>query len=439
MNSIKVCKFGGGSNASPNGVSQIKRIMNDDLSRRVVVISAPGRPSPSNPKVTDMLIAYAKTKEEGTLESIVGRYESSYPGSRIRVETRLRQRIRNSEGLSGKAYFDSIVSMGEELSGLELARTLDFVYVDPQAVLRVSCNSGRTEILSVSEEMTRNRFNQRGRFVLPGFFGYNEEGIIATFSRGGSDLTGSFVAAALDAEVYENFTDVDGVFAANRNIVTDARKINKLTFKEMRDLSYGGFGVFHPEAIGPVSEKMVRVHIRGTSSYPSEGTYVVHDRLSDPTKPIVGVAYGDGFCSFDVEGFGLNENVGVMRRIFQVFEDREISIEFSPSAIDDISVILKESQLGDGDCIDEIIRDIHRTIGNKVTVDFQEHLASLVVAGKGLKGSRGVSADIQSTLAGRGINIQFIQQGARERSIIYGVHRSDGPDAVNAIYDKYLR
>ncbi|HGJ65631.1 TPA: aspartate kinase [bacterium] len=438
MMDVIVSKYGGSSITCTNDFERIKKITSDDSKRKVIVVSAPGRRSKDDIKVTDMLIELAKTKDQSLVNKIIGRYKEIMPDKSLDdISKLLNERIERE--LDEDEYLASLKAFGEEACARLLAQYLDAEYIDPIELFLVSDEFDNAKIQPVSESMIATRMaNISWTCVVPGFYGYTKDGLIATFGRNASDVTGAYIAASIDAAMYEVFTDTDGVLAASPAIVDNPHKVPELTFREMRDLAYSGFTIMHPEAMEPVARKGVSIHIRNTFSYPNDGTYILQDRISDTDKPIVGVAYQDGFCSFNIERFGLNEEVGIVRRILQVFEDDKISVEFIPSAIDDVSIVLKESQLK-RDSVGKIERKIRMITGYDANIEFQERLGSLVVAGKGLKGYRGISAEIQLTLANAGVNIKFITQGSQERCIVYGIDSSDGTKAVKAVYEKYLR
>ncbi len=477
---VIVSKFGGSSSVCYEDVERIKRIADDNPLRKIIVVSAPGvRNNPSaqdntpklkKEKVTDLLIKLARstTSSYGSnaepsfelgadsseiFDEIMGRYKQlSKEGNVDYLSPILEDRLKNS-GM-GAVHEDSLKAFGEEGYARLFARETDAVFVDPKELFLVTNEYGNAKILPESEKMIRKKFsdfikNGSGKpgdfdfsscplFVVPGFYGYTAKGNRATFSRGGSDLTGAYIAAALGAEAYENFTDIEGIFSANPNIVKNPSKIDEMTFNEMRDLAYSGFSVFHEEAVRPVKERRIPVHVRSTFQYPLEGTYIVSERISDSDRPILGIAYQSGFCSFDIQKFGLNEMIGVGMNLLQVFEKRKIPIEHNPSGIDDLSFVLKKKYIGRNQ-IGGIINDLYSVLGDDASIAFQEHLGTVVVAGKGLKGSKGISGRIQIALADADVNIKFISQGPLERCIIYGITESDHGRAVNAIYDNFLR
>lgn len=415
-----------------------KRIIAGDSRRRVVVVSAPGKRSPDDRKVTDMLIELAKTKDDALVRAITEKYMCVCPEGDVKsVEDLICQRIK--QNLPDNEYLDSMKALGEEACARFLAPFFGAEFVDVRELLRLTPDFGDAKILPESQELIRKRLSGNGLYIVPGFYGMTADGRVATLSRGGSDTTGAWVAAALDAILYENYTDINGVRAASFEIVPDAKKIDELTFRELRDLSYSGFNVFHPEAVAPVARKGIPIHIRSTKDYPKNGTCVVADRAGDPLRPIVGVAYQNGFCAFNIEKYGLNETVGIEHDILGIFKARGMSVEHTPSGIDDFSVVLKRGQLKEAGQVNHLRNDILSVAGEGASADFIDDLGIVVVAGKDLRGRRGISADVERTVADADVNIIFTSQGVRERCMIIGVADRDGKKAVNAIYDRFLR
>jgi aspartate kinase len=290
--------------------------------------------------------------------------------------------------------------------------------------------------------MIRKRLGSKGHFIVPGFYGRTAGHLTATLGPGSSDLTGAYIAGALEAKVYENYTDQEGVLAANPDMFDKndkPHKIKEITFKELRDLAYSGFKVFHQSAMHPVAKKGVPVHIRSTEKYPMTGTIVKEDRKAGPDKPIVGVAYRNEFCAFNIEKEGLNEIVGIGRDILSVFADRGISYELTPMGIDDFSVVIGQKQLKGENSIDTVTKELTSRLGEDSSVKFQDNLGILVVAGKGLKGRKKISAEVETVLADAGVNFIFKDQGATQRCMIWGIDNKDGRTAVHAVYDRFLR
>ena len=449
---IIVCKFGGSSITSKKDIERIGHIVRDDCKRKIVVVSAPGRQNECDAKVTDLLIRLAAKKDRSLIDRIIEKYRSLDPNGPLdAIINLITQNF--SSGLRGEARMDAFKAVGEEACARLFANATGFAYVDPRELLLVSSDYGNARILPQSQEMVCKAFANRSDIcVVPGFYGYNAEGKIATFSRGGSDLTGAYIAGALGAEVYENFTDADGVYAASPTIVLQPKRIGTMTFDELRDLAYSGFNVFHDEAIRPVRRRRVAVHIRNTFEYPASGTYIVHDRKSDPSKPIIGVAYRGGLCSFDIAIDNFNSMVGVGDTILRVLAAEGLSVEFITTGIDDLAVIIREDQINDRpEAIDNLQRSLCKSIidvasrnsmylqEHDISIIYQSHLGSLVLAGKDIKGRRGIAAHVQLALAEAGVDVRFMSQGPTERCIIYGVDVSDGDKAVRVVYEKFIK
>jgi aspartate kinase len=451
-----VAKFGGTSVATANAAGMVKKIIDsDDENRRYIVVSAPGKLDEKEylnekyrEKVTDLLIELGKKPDDETIKDrIIQRYQSLSPGTDVTELSDLLNQRRAMPKDNPKRYADGIKAFGEEACARLLAKVWGLAYIDPKELFVVSEEYGNARILPQSEEMVRKRLaGIDGKIIIPGFYGYTEKGSIATLSRGGSDLTGAYVAAAVGAKTYENFTDVDGICAANPNLVNNPKTIRFLTFEELRDLTYSGFNVFHDEAVQPVQEKQIPVHVRNTFSFPKTGTFICYERRSNPQKPIVGIAYKNGFCAFDIAAFGLNSMRGIERKILQTFEEEGVSVECSIGGIDDVSVIFAEDQILSEDdpegCfkINMLNNRLKGLLANKnPKINFNENYGILVVAGKGIKESEYIQTKVSTTLSDAGVKIKFISQGPSERCIIYGINSADSSKAVNAIYDKFLK
>jgi aspartate kinase len=434
MSDIYVCKFGGSSLAQPGDLSHlVDTILPGDEKRSIISPSAPGKRFSDDIKITDHGISYAKTGDEEHKAKIIARFESLYPGSSSRIENEIDKIGR--EDLTPKLALHSFTGLGERIQAQELARVLGWEYIGPE-FFRVE--NGRV-LAKPTRELLSERLKIGRKYVVCGFQGLNSEGKIEVLNRGGTDTSAAHVAVAVGAVMYENFSDRDGILAADPKYVNNPLKIDEITFWEIRCLSYSGFGIIHAESLQPVAQERIPVHVRSTSNFPSEGTYIVHDRISSQDKPLVGVAYQGGFCSFDVERFGMNEEIGIVAGVVDVFSRRGISIEYIPTGIDDFSVVLRQEQIEGKQDIGRIINDIYGVVGESTDVEFKQNLGCLVVAGKELKGRRGTLADVAKTLAEARVNIEIHSQGRRERSMVFGILAEDGPKAVNAVYDKYLR
>lgn len=448
-----VCKFGGSSVATSEKIQQIVKILQQNPLRRCVVLSAPGK-APSYPvKVTDLLItaskkALAEEDYSQVIEQIADRFISIYqplnlPEEKIKkILSDIDRRLSSDKSHPGK-FRDLLVAAGEDINSQLFAEYLNSIgmkasFISPlQAGLIVTPVFGDAQpIPEVSLKLASlKRLVPDQILVFPGFFGYTTDGDVATFSRGGSDLTGSILAEALDVAEYENWTDVDGIFSAHPQMVDSPAQIQALTYKEMRELSYIGFNVLHEEAVRPVMRKKIPIRLRNTNNIKNEGTLVVTERL--PTqKDIIGIASGSGYCSFTLYKFLMNREKGFGRRLLSIFEDMDLSYEHCPSGVDNISVILDQDQLKP-EAVNNIIRTITEELKpDDIRTEFGISLISVV--GEGLIHKIGVLAQAAKALSSAGVNIKLINQGSSEMSIIFGIDTSDEKKAVSALYKEFF-
>ncbi len=447
MAGLIVAKFGGSSVSTSKTIGNLELILKDPekgADWKVIVVSAPGKRHETDEKVTDLLIELSHDNSNEVLyNKIIGRYKELLGSENISgVADLLRDRV-NRTNLPKEEYTDLLKAFGEEACARILARRLGLEYVDPRDLMILSKDFGNGSILPQSEQLIHHRLlsglSEGKRFIIPGFFGYSDdEGKIVTLSRGGSDLTAAYLAFALDATLYENWTDINGIAAADPRLVNNPRRIKEMTFREIRDLAYSGFNILHHEAMRPVENKGIPIHVRNTFEPSHEGTYIVTDRISDPMFPVVGVAYKSGFCSFDVDRIGWNEQIDLLLKAGRVFKEHQIPIAYIPTGIDDFSFIVRGEKLASLGKVGDVIKSLYCAFGQGTEIKFQDNLSCVVVAGKGLKGYRGIAAQIQQCLADANINIKFISQGPEERCIIYGINSVDGKVAVNAIYGRFI-
>jgi aspartate kinase len=439
MRELYISKFGGTSMVHP---VQVKKIVLRDTRRRIVVVSAPGKRFKDDIKVTDLLIDLAKTKKTSTINEIAQRYDSHYPGSGKRVFSLVSERVfQNDE--DSIAYSDSIKALGEELSAREFAQFMgtDWIYVDPKGIIVLSNEYGAAQVLpeTYNNIASALKLPEKGGIIFPGFFGYTKDGNLATFARGGSDKTQTVLAKGLkiggiEKVICENFTD-SSVLCAHPDIVPNPLTINEITFDELRDLSYNGFDIFHPEAVIPAKELSIPIYIKGTMNPDEKGTCIMPERLSNFNNPLVGISYKDNFCSIDVEVKGTTKDILI--NILEVLKKNGISVEYPMHFRNNTSIVINNKNLDDRY---GIIKKIESALDTDATVRLgEDNLCSVVVAGKGIKGNRGISGKIQTFLANNGINIKFMSGGTDERCIIYGIEKKDGAKAANSIYDHFFR
>jgi aspartate kinase len=452
---IIVCKFGGSSVATKDTIQQIAKILDKNPNRRCVVVSAPGKGPGGTLKVTDMLIRATQKSlnNEDYSEELSGikkRYREIYEPLGVKKEiienllTDFDKRLSSAKDDTGRRFRDLVVAAGEDVNARLFAEYLKLTgkkaaYVSPKdAGLIVTPVFGDAQPLDeVSLRLAGLKKTCAEMVVVfPGFFGVTTDGDVATFSRGGSDLTGSILAEAIDAIEYENFTDVDGIFSANPNTVDDPVQIPALTYKEMRELSYIGFNVLHEEAVRPVMRKKIPIRLRNTFNLDNAGTLIVSERLPSQ-RDVTGIASGGGYCSFSLQKFLMNREKGFGRRLLSIFEELNLSYEHCPSGVDNISIILDQNQLRPED-VNNIIRTIDdRLAPDDIRVEFG--IALVAVVGEGLLHKIGVLSQSAAALSKAGVNIKMCNQGSSEISMIFGIDASDEKKAVTALYDEFFK
>lgn len=449
-----VCKFGGSSVASSERLEQIVKILKLNQQRRCVVLSAPGKVNENDIKITDLLIEISckalKNEEYSMLiNDFKNKFLSIYkplkvPVSKIEeILTDLDKRLESPKDNASR-FRDLIVAAGEDINSRLFALYLCSIgikatYINPaESGMIVTSVFGDAQPLpeSYMKLASLKKLCSEQIIVFPGFFGYTENYECATFSRGGSDLSGAVLASALDVIEYENWTDVNGIFSAHPKMVDSPIQIPALTYKEMRELSYIGFNVFHEEAVRPVMLKKIPIRLRNTNNIANEGTLIVSERLPIE-RDVIGVASGGGYCSFTLQKFLMNREKGFGRQLLGIFEDMGLSYEHCPSGVDNISVILDQKQLKPGS-VNNIIRIINDKLHpDEIRTEFGIALVSVV--GEGLVHKIGVMAQAATALSESGINIKMVNQGSSEMSIIFGIDASDEKKAVNALYNEFFK
>ncbi len=448
---LKVSKFGGSSLATGEQVHRVCDIITTDSTRRLIVVSAPGKRHSQDIKVTDLLIAAASERLMGKIGAsecaeAIERYrniasELELPAEVIEpIAKDLTQRLENST-TDADLYMDTMKAGGEDncarlIAQVLQARGVEAHYVNPKdAGLLLSDEPGSAQVLPEAYNRLRSLSERSGITIFPGFFGYSKEGNIVTFSRGGSDITGAILASAVRAEVYENFTDVDSVFAANPSIVPNPAPIAELTYREMRELSYAGFSVFHDEALEPVYRAMVPVHIRNTHNPKAAGTLIV-PHCNSRKIPVVGIAAMSNVCCVYLSKYLMNRQIGFGRRLLQILEGENISFEHIPSGIDNMSVILREENLP-AEKEKRVVEKIRQTLAPE-DVSVERGLSLIMVVGEGMRHTVGIASRATSALASAKVNIEIINQGSNEVSMMFGVKSTDMDIAVQALYEEFF-
>ncbi len=433
----KVVKFGGSSLASAEQFKKAGEIIRRDTERRYVVPSAPGKRFDKDIKVTDMLYGcYAKAEEgkdfKADLKAIKDRYQEIISG--LQLELSLDEEFKTIEkNFKAKAGEDYAASRGEYLNGIIMAHYLGFEFIDAASVILFG-EGGEFEA-EKTNGILAERLGKIEKAVIPGFYGAYEDGRVKTFSRGGSDITGSIVARAVRADVYENWTDVSGFLVADPRIIENPPVIETITYKELRELSYMGAAVLHEDAIFPVRREGIPINIRNTNAPEEEGTWIVESTCQKSKYIITGIAGKRGFCSVNIEKDMMNSEIGFGRKVLQAFEDQGISFEHVPSGIDTMTVFVHQDEFMDKE--QKVASAIHRLAGPDA-IEIESDLALVAVVGRGMKSTRGTAGRIFSALAHKNVNVRMIDQGSSELNIIIGVSDSDFEKAIQAIYEIFV-
>lgn len=433
----KVVKFGGSSLASAKQFKKVKDIIMADKSRRYVIPSAPGKRTTNDEKVTDLLYACYSAASEGRsykkiFGAITARYEQIITGLDLNINLDFEFKTIEENFLAKKGR-DYAASRGEYLNGIIMAAYLGYEFIDAADVI---CFDADGSFLSekTNQELAA-RLSKVSKAVIPGFYGSMPDGSVKTFSRGGSDITGSLVARAVHADLYENWTDVSGFLVADPRIVDNPEPIETITYRELRELSYMGASVLHEEAIFPVRKEGIPINIRNTNRPSDPGTMIVESTLKRPHYTITGIAGRKGFCAVNIEKAMMNAEIGFGRKVLDVFEKYGISFEHMPSGIDTMSIFVQQSLFEEHE--QSVIAGIHRAV-EPDHIELDSDLALIAVVGRGMKSARGTAGRIFSALAHARVNVKMIDQGSSELNIIVGVRNEDFETAVKAVYDIFV-
>ena len=433
----KVVKFGGSSLASAEQFQKVGKIILAEESRKYVVPSAPGKRFSNDIKVTDMLYecyALADAGESFTkeLDRIKARYQEIIDGLGMNLSLEEQFAVIEDQ-FQRKAGTDYSASRGEYLNGIIMAHYLGYEFIDAASVICF------TEEGTFDEEKTQEvlsaKLRETEKAVIPGFYGAKPDGSVKTFSRGGSDVTGSLVAKACHADVYENWTDVSGFMVADPRIVKNPAVIDTITYRELRELSYMGATVLHEDAIFPVRKEGIPINIRNTNAPEDRGTFIVESTSKKSEFVITGIAGKKGFTSINIEKDMMNSEIGFGRRVLTVFEENQISFEHMPSGIDTLTVLVHQPEFEEKE--QKILSGIHR-LCKPDHVELETDLALIAVVGRGMRSTRGTAGRIFSALAHAHVNVKMIDQGSSELNIIIGVSNDDFEEAINAIYHIFV-
>ncbi len=437
---LKVVKFGGSSMADAAQLTKVKNIIESDSSRRVVVVSAAGKRSSDDHKITDLLyLCYAHIKYGVEYDSIYDIIRQRY--IEIKMDLGLKTDIEDvldeieAKMKSGISQ-DELVSRGEYLAARLMADLLGYDFLDSSLWLKFKFDGSIDQEKSYE---TLKRLAADRRVVIPGFYGAMPDGTIKVLARGGSDITGALAAAALDADVYENWTDVSGILMADPRIVKNPKPIERVTYDELRELSYIGAQVLHEATIFPVKEKNIALNIRNTNEPDHPGTLIMDkfdDSLDSDERVITGIAGRRNFTTVTVARTGLSSEIGGLRRILEIFEKHGISVEYVPSGIDSVSLVVSAEKVAP--CLYSILGEIEREY-KPDDISVTENLAIVAAVGRRMAQRLGTSGKIFATLGENGVNIRMISQGPDELNIIVGVENKDFEHAIQVLYDNFVK
>jgi len=446
----RVCKFGGTSLATREQIEKAIEIMLADASRRYMVVSAPGAAFKDDIKITDLLIRsaeeYRTTKKSPSADAVIAKFNEIIPGDAElvgRLWTNLQSRLSDTRA---KNYVDGIKAFGEYANAVVINKILQekeiaSKFFDPRELAFTLVGKGDNvkpdargynkmgAILNAKSENLRIG-------VIPGFYGYNRKGELITLPRGGSDVSGAAIARAINSRIYENWTDEDGLKRADPRIVPYAEFIKMMTYIEARELAYMGFKL-QDACFGPIVNRGITLNVKNTNNPNHPGTLIVDEREVSPEEYIIGVACENNHICIGMRKMYSDQEVGLGRKLFQIFEKRKIPYEHHPNGVDSLSVILRGRYLVGDNNLDNILRDISEKCGveRKISV---RRISLLSVAGLGMNNHPDTHARVFSALAGKGISARSIDEGADDISMFVGVDEGRAKDAVRAVYDEFF-
>ena len=437
---LKVVKFGGSSMADEKQFAKVRQIVLSDPARRVVVVSAAGKRDRKDHKLTDLLyLCYAHLQYgvscDGVFQMISDRYTGIRDALGLKTDVEgelaaLRQKM--DEGISQ----DELVSRGEYFSARLMADYLGFDFLDAKLWLKFKFDGSIDT--DASYEALQKLVSEGRCVVIPGFYGVTPDGHIRTLTRGGSDITGALAAAALDADVYENWTDVSGILMADPRIVEDPLPIEPITYSELRELSFVGAQVLHEGTVFPVREKGIPLNIRNTNDPDHPGTLIMEhfEDEADDERIITGIAGKKNYSIVTVAKTGLSSTVGAYRRLFEIFENHDVSVEYAPSGIDSISLVVQASKVEKS--LYAILGEIQKSL-KPDSIHVTENISIVAAVGRRMVTTPGSSGKIFGTLGKNGVNIRMISQGPEELNIIVGVDTKDFATAIKVLYNSFVK
>lgn len=436
---VKVLKFGGSSLADGEHFHKVKEIINSEEFRRYIVASAPGKRFSDDEKVTDLLYkCFNNAKEHKDIEEIFAKVENRYTEiiNDLNIDLSLKNEFKNIKtSIFHNVGCDYIISRGEYLNSLILAKYLGYDFIDAKDIIHFNENgtlNSKKTCKYVFDELKNHE-----RAVIPGFYGSMPNGTIKTFSRGGSDITGSLVARGINADVYENWTDVSGMLMADPRIVNDPKTIEVITYKELRELSYMGATVLHEDAIFPVKEADIPINIRNTNVPQANGTMIIPKVNGiDSENIITGIAGKSGFSSINIEKDMMNAELGFGMKVLEVLNKYKVSFEHIPTGIDTMSIVVNSASVHN--IKDTIISEIN-DVANPDSIIIEDNIAMIAIVGRNMVKYKKATARIFTVITDLEINIKFIDQGSSQLNIIIGVDENDFRPALSAIYHEFTK
>ncbi|EHJ51684.1 aspartate kinase [Streptococcus macacae] len=449
---MKVIKFGGSSLASAAQLEKVLNIVNSDDDRRFVVVSAPGKRDAKDTKVTDALVKYYKAyiAEKDVTENqnwIIQRYRDIIDELKLgqNILEKITKAIIDLANLpidNNRFLYDTFLAAGEDNNAKLIAEffkknNLNARYINPkEAGIIVTSEPGNARLLPSSYDKLEELRDSDEILIIPGFFGVTADDQICTFSRGGSDITGSIVAAGVKADLYENFTDVDGIFAAHPGIVHKPDSISELTYREMRELAYAGFSVLHDEALIPAYRGKIPLVIKNTNNPSHPGTKIILEHTSH-SAPVVGIAGDNDFVSINISKYLMNREVGFGRKVLQILEELNIRWEHIPTGIDDMSIVLRGRELTpikEQEIISQLTRKLEVD-----EVEIERDLSIIMIVGENMKSHIGVTSKAAEAFSKKHINLEMISQGSSEVSVMFVIKTEQEKDAIRALYQTFFK
>ncbi len=436
---LKVVKFGGSSLADANQFRKVADIIKSDPSRRYVIASAPGKRDTHDVKVTDMLLqCFRLVRDKKSIDETFDKITERYNGiiRDLGIDFSLEEDLQGIKvAILHHASQDYIASRGEFLNSKILANFLGFQFIDAEEGIFFDEN-GLLDVEKTDKELSR-LLSYHEYAVIPGFYGASPNGMIKTFSRGGSDVTGSIVARAASADIYENWTDVSGMLMADPRCIDNPQPIPEITYRELRELSYMGATVLHDEAIFPVRKARIPINIRNTNEPEAPGTMIVHKASSNNVPTVItGIAGKKGITAIHVEKDMMNAELGFGRKVLEVLENHKVSFEHLPSGIDTMSVLVSADALGShkGSITADIVKKV-----NPDSITLVEGLCLIAIVGRGMVNTEGTAARVFTALANAKVNVRMIDQGSSEINIIVAVEEKDYHKTIEAIYNEFVK